>query len=197
MWWRASFCGAQILRNSRSHLKILGVSWVTTNQIPYWGSQNTGLHFTEFNRHGDWMPCICATLAYSLFIYLYSAQRRSQWPRGLRRRSAAARLLRSWIRIPQGAWMFVCCDCCVLSDRGLCDELITRPEESYRLWCVDVCDLEKPQANEEAMTRVGSRRHRKKKIFSTTFLSQAFWYSYQNRSTSKLQLLAPIADRML
>jgi len=30
----------------------------------------------------------------------------------------------------------------VLSGRGLCDELITRPEESYRLWCVDVCDLE-------------------------------------------------------
>jgi len=29
----------------------------------------------------------------------------------------------------------------VLSGRGLCDELITRPEESYRLWCV-VCDLE-------------------------------------------------------
>ena len=25
---------------------------------------------------------------------------------------------------------------------GLCDELITRPEESYRLWCVVVCDLE-------------------------------------------------------
>ena len=66
----------------------------------------------------------------------------SQWPRGLRRRSAAARLLRSWVRIPPGAWMFVCCECCVLSCRGLCDELITRPEESYRLWCVVVCDLE-------------------------------------------------------
>ena len=38
--------------------------------------------------------------------------------------------------------MFVCCKCCVLSGRGLYDELITRPEESYRLWCVDVCDLE-------------------------------------------------------
>jgi len=25
-----------------------------------------------------------------------------------------------------------------LSGRGLCDELITRPEESYRLWCVVV-----------------------------------------------------------
>ena len=58
---------------------------------------------------------------------------RSQWPRGLRCRSAAARLLRSWVRIPPGAWIFVCCECCVLSGRGLCDELITRPEESYRL----------------------------------------------------------------
>jgi hypothetical protein len=26
--------------------------------------------------------------------------------------------------------------CCVLSGRGLCDELIIRPEESYWLWCV-------------------------------------------------------------
>ena len=84
----------------------------------------------------------------------------SQWPRGLRRRSAAARLLRSWVRIPPGAWMFVCCECRVLSGRGLCDELITRPEESYRLCCVVVCDLEN-LSNEEAMTRVGSQRHRK------------------------------------
>jgi hypothetical protein len=29
--------------------------------------------------------------------------------------------------------MSVSCECCVLSDRGLCDELVTRPEESYRL----------------------------------------------------------------
>jgi hypothetical protein len=38
--------------------------------------------------------------------------------------------------------MFVCCECCVLSGRGLCDGLITCPEESYRLWRVDVCDKE-------------------------------------------------------
>ena len=50
----------------------------------------------------------------------------------------------------------------MLSGRGLCDELITRPEESYRLWCVVVCDLENLK-NEEAMTRVRSQRHRKKK----------------------------------
>jgi hypothetical protein len=49
----------------------------------------------------------------------------------------------------------------VLSGRGLCDELITRLEESYRLWCVVVCDLGNLK-NEEAMTRVGSQRHRKK-----------------------------------
>ena len=36
----------------------------------------------------------------------------------------------------------VCRECCVLSGRDLCDELITRPEESYRLWCVVVCVLE-------------------------------------------------------
>jgi len=66
----------------------------------------------------------------------------SQRPRGLSRRSTAARLLRLWVRIPLGARMSVCCECSVLSGRGLCDELITRPEKSYRLWCVVVCDLE-------------------------------------------------------
>ena len=43
---------------------------------------------------------------------------------------------------PTGAWIFVYCECRVLSGRGLCDELITRPEEYYRLRSVVVCDLE-------------------------------------------------------
>ena len=30
----------------------------------------------------------------------------------------------------------------MLSGRGLCDELITHPEESYRLCCIVVYDLE-------------------------------------------------------
>jgi len=59
-----------------------------------------------------------------------------QWPRGLRCRSTAACLLISWVWVPRGAWMS--CLLCVV--RSLCDELITCPEESYRLWCV-VCDL--------------------------------------------------------
>jgi hypothetical protein len=39
--------------------------------------------------------------------------------------------------------MSVSFDCCVLSGRSLWEELITRPEESYRLCvCLIVCDLE-------------------------------------------------------
>jgi hypothetical protein len=56
-------------------------------------------------------------------------------------RSTAVCLLQSWIQISPGAWMFVCCVGFVLSGRGLCEELITRPEESYRLWRV-VCEQE-------------------------------------------------------
>jgi hypothetical protein len=48
--------------------------------------------------------------------------------------------------------MFVCCECCVVSGRGLCDGLITRPEESYRLWRVVVCDQETSK-NENAKAR--------------------------------------------
>jgi hypothetical protein len=34
---------------------------------------------------------------------------------------------------PTGGIDFVWCECCVLSGRGTCDGLITRPEESYRV----------------------------------------------------------------
>jgi hypothetical protein len=40
--------------------------------------------------------------------------------------------------------MTVSCDCCVLSRRGLCYGPITRPEESYRVWCVSECDQVQP-----------------------------------------------------
>ena len=73
--------------------------------------------------------------AYSLTNYLTTSvgQSRSRWSRGLRRGTAAARLLRFWVRIPPRTWMSVCCECCVFSGRGSWYQLITRPEESYRL----------------------------------------------------------------
>jgi len=96
-----------------------------------------------------WEVTVLTLLLLRIFVMM---SHRSEWPRGLRRRSTAVRLLRSWFRIPPRAWMSVCCECCVLSGRGLCDEMITRPEESYRLWCV-VCDLKKQNlVNEEAKT---------------------------------------------
>ena len=70
------------------------------------------------------------------FIYILN------WPLPVAAQSSAARLLQLWVQIPPGAWMFVCCECCLLSGRGLCDGLITRPEDSYRQWCVVVCDQE-------------------------------------------------------
>ena len=73
--------------------------------------------------------------AHTVILSLNAATGRSQWPLRLRCRSSTTRLPRLWFRITPGAWMFVCC---VLSGRGLCDVLITRPEESYRLWCVVV-----------------------------------------------------------
>jgi hypothetical protein len=69
--------------------------------------------------------------------------------------------------------MFVCCECCVLPGRGLCDELITHPEESYRLRWVVMCDLENLK-NEEAMTRVGSQRHRGNKLRLHVFICLHF-----------------------
>jgi len=40
------------------------------------------------------------------------------------------------VRIPTGAWMSVSCQCRVFSGRGLGVGLITRPEESCRVWWV-------------------------------------------------------------
>ena len=63
-------------------------------------------------------------------------------------------------RIPSGARMSVCCKCCVLSGRGRCDGLITRPEESYRVWCVWV--LSWSLDNEEALAYWEHLRHGEK-----------------------------------
>jgi hypothetical protein len=72
----------------------------------------------------------------------YSEMCRSQWPRSLRRRSAAARLLKFLVLTPPEAWMPVSCECCVLWGRGFCDDLATHSSASYRVSCVTVCDLE-------------------------------------------------------
>jgi phage gp29-like protein len=62
----------------------------------------------------------------------------------------------------------------MLSGRGLCNELITRPEESYRL-------------DEKAMNRLGSQRHSKKKKsdnLNKNLLLNTLISHYLNKNTS-------------
>jgi len=75
---------------------------------------------------------------------------RLRLPRGLRRRSAAARFPRLRVRTPPWALVSVSCKCFVLSGRGLCDELITRLEESF---CVSSNLM-----SEKAVVRIGPQR---------------------------------------
>jgi len=79
--------------------------------------------------------------------------------------------------------MFVCCECYVLSGRGLCDELITRPEESYRLWHVIVCDLETSKMGRPWPAMGRSTSKTKKKSLSVCNLSiqlYCIYVSYMN-----------------
>jgi len=69
--------------------------------------------------------------------------RRSQCPRGLRCRSAAASLLGLRVRIPPRAWISVSYECCVrcqvkvsVSGWSCVHGLIMRSDESCRVWCV-------------------------------------------------------------
>jgi len=69
---------------------------------------------------------------------------RSVWPRGLKRTYAAAWSLGLRVRIPLRASMFVFCEYCLLSGRGLCDGLIACAEEPCCV-CVSNCVIYKPQ----------------------------------------------------
>jgi len=53
----------------------------------------------------------------------------------------------------------------VLLGRGLCDELITRPEESYRLWCIIVCDLETSKMRRLWLTLITAPLERGEYVF--------------------------------
>jgi hypothetical protein len=86
------------------------------------------------------------------------------YPRSM---SAATLLLCLW---GGGGRDGCCCDWCVLSGRGLCDELITHPKKSCRMRCVVVC--------EQAIDRVGPQRHRTKNTVTCIKYEQHFCLYY-------------------
>jgi len=80
---------------------------------------------------------------------------RSPWPRDLRRRSAAARMRRSWVRIPPRAWMSVVGVVC-------CQKSLRRADHSFRgVLPTVVCCVGSRNLVNEAMARVGPQRHNK------------------------------------
>jgi hypothetical protein len=86
---------------------------------------------------------------------------RSQWPRVPRRRSTAARLLRSWVRIPSVSMMSVYCECffCQVEVSAASWSLVQRSPTDCGASCVI--------KNEETIARVGLQRHVKKTVVVT------------------------------
>jgi len=84
--------------------------------------------------------------------------------------------------------MSVCCECCVLSGRGLCDELITRSKESYRLWCVVACDLETSRMRRPWLALGGSTtRDGDRLVYIGVYLKSVLIYinNYPTRCNTK------------
>jgi len=82
----------------------------------------------------------------------------------------------------------------VLSGRGLCDELITRPEESYRLCCVVVCDLETsrigaPYIYDISNLRVNMTRDIKNQTANAKLFSPKQYPKYIRKIYAIIQLL--------
>ena len=113
-----------------------------------WAHLAATLKFVNIGRHFTIERSILL-LPHLYFIYFGQ----SQWPRCLRRWSADVHLLGLRVRIQPGAWISVYCDCCVLSGTDLCVGLISRPEESCRLWCV--CVWSWSFGNEEVLAQWG------------------------------------------
>jgi hypothetical protein len=98
------------------------------------------------------------------------------WPRGLRRGSAAVRLLWLRVRIPPAAWTFVSCGYCVLSGRGLCVGLIPRPEGCISIWCVQwMCSRGPAKGGhdlESGRSSTGKNSYLTSLIFDSSFILQ-------------------------
>jgi hypothetical protein len=72
--------------------------------------------------------------------------------------------------------------CVSLSIRGLCDELIIRPEESYRLCCVVVCDLETSRKGAPYIYDISSLRVNNLTLILLT------WRKWSTNNASKSQI---------
>jgi len=148
------------------------------------------------NKYFIFWVCVCvcslrypAWNAHAPYCHLWPVSLYCIFPRYLIKRSLAG-----IVGSNPAEGMDVChsCECCVFSGRGLCDGLITRPEESYRLWCVVVCDLETSRMRRPwptggccAKKNLIKRQDFRKKVLKTKY---AFWFPLQHMSAIFLNL---------
>ena len=128
--WDPSFRRVDGRTDRQTWLKLIGDFCDSTNESknrknrrykpPLWDCKDTTLYLTPtVHSPTHWTTRVTTHTCYMLRIlrklYWFNMDScRSQWPCGLRRRSSAARLLRSWVRIPPKAWMFVLWVLCVV-----------------------------------------------------------------------------------
>ena len=93
---------------------------------------SSGLFPHQGPIHPPLLTHVLHVICHSLFRY-YKSGSRSQWPRDLRRQSGSARFVGLWVWTPLS---LICEFCVLLSSKGPCVVLITRPEESYEVCCV-------------------------------------------------------------
>ena len=87
-----------------------------------------------------------------------------------------------------------------MSGRGLCDELITRPEEFYRLWCVVVCDLETSRMRRPWPALDRSATEKKKfctiiAVITQLYIIKCNFFEFQ-RNVGKCKFQTFVARRM-
>jgi len=89
-----------------------------------------------------------------------------------------------------------------LSGRGLCDELITRPEESYRLCCVVVCDLETsrmgaPHIYDISRLRVNGQKVARSLIETVTYHAVLKFTEYSGHCATNRKATGLIPDSVI
>jgi len=134
---------------------------------------------SKFQHHTK--PCSkCSILLVYIYIYIYIYIRRSQWPRCVRRRFAATRLLGLRIRIPPGAWMFVSVSvvCCQGEVSESCRSLVQKsPTEC------DVSECDRETSNMRRLrptmatkSRRKLYRYRRPQQFNTSDAKMALYF---------------------
>ena len=106
-----AFLSLEIAASINIHVPLL-LSRIMMSVLLLWMVLSVVVRYLALIGSVMWLPYL-SDLVLLILVHAHTSVRRSQWPRGLRRRPVAARLLGLWFRIPPGSWTFVvsvvCC----------------------------------------------------------------------------------------